>query len=452
MDDHDAIAGQIEALTRAALDRRLDRSAASPLVVAFSGGGDSLALLIGAFRWAEGAGRRLLAITVDHRLQADSARWAEWCADRALRLGVDHRTLAWDGEKPRTGLSAAARAVRHGLLAAAAREAGAKVILMGHTLDDRLEARLMRAAGGSVLEPREWSPSPIWPAGRGLFLLRPLLSARRATIRQRLTQAGETWLDDPANADPRHARVRARLALADGGDLELQIPEPVPTLDHVTITPAGEVIFGARASSPLWEKSGLEARAPIRALIAAALLCASGSDRPPRRDRLDRLLARLEAREPFIATLAGARVEAYADRVLISREAGDLARTRAASRTLPCGAPLVWDGRFEIEARVEGLSVAPLAGLARRLGRVESAALRDLRPAVRKALPAILDGEGRTSAPILAPDPRVGIQSLAAARFIAACGGVQSEADIEVHGGNRSDTLNRGAKCYEARK
>ncbi|MEO8812246.1 MAG: ATP-binding protein, partial [Caulobacteraceae bacterium] len=52
-------------------------------MVAFSGGGDSLALLLIAKAWADGAARRLVAATVDHRLQPASADWARWCAGRA---------------------------------------------------------------------------------------------------------------------------------------------------------------------------------------------------------------------------------------------------------------------------------------------------------------------------------------------------------------------------------
>jgi tRNA(Ile)-lysidine synthase len=425
VDDHDAIAD----LSRAVLDRRLDRSAPGPVVVAFSGGGDSLALLIGARRWARAVDRPLLVVTIDHRLQAGSAGWARWCAQRAERLGLAHRILPWSDAKPGVGIPAAARAARHGLLAAAAREAGARVILMGHTADDRLEARLMRQAGGSVPEPREWAPSPVWPEGRGLFVLRPLLDVRRADLRARLARAGETWLDDPANEDPRHPRVRARRLLSGGGDPRPRAPVAMPCLDDVTIDPAGEITLGARARRPL--------------LLGPGLLCASGSDRPPRRDRLERLLARIEAGGSFTATLAGARIECVAGVVGITREAGDIARAGGAARRLGAGQSIVWDGRFDVAARVEGLTVAPLAGLAARLDRGQRAALSRLAPAARKAAPAIVDGAGRVTSPLLAPDERASLHSLIADRFLGACGAIVNEVDARLRSETAPDTLNR---------
>src|SRR5258708_18645706 len=196
------------------MDARLEGGVERPLAVALSGGGDSLALLLMAHAWASQANRRLIAFTVDHALQADSRQWCLWCAGRAMRLGIAHRTLTWTGEKPRTGIAAAARAARHRLIADAARAAGARGILFGRTADDVLEAEAMRADGLAIASPHAWSPSPVWPGGRDLFILRPLLGARRSALRDWLSDRGEAWIDDPANADPRQPRARVRALIA----------------------------------------------------------------------------------------------------------------------------------------------------------------------------------------------------------------------------------------------
>jgi tRNA(Ile)-lysidine synthase len=198
----------------AALDRRLRPVAAAPLAVGFSGGGDSLALLILTLDWARAQGRAVVSLTVDHQLNPASAAWTAAAAARAQALGARAQALAWTGDKPSAGLPAAARAARHALLADAARAAGARVLLLGHTRDDLAEAAAMRAEGSTVSDPREWSPSPAWPQGRGVFALRPLLAVGRAEIRDWLSARGETWLDDPANEDLKYARARARRRLS----------------------------------------------------------------------------------------------------------------------------------------------------------------------------------------------------------------------------------------------
>ena len=200
----------LDAAVGAVLDLRLCASSARPVAVALSGGGDSLALLLAADAWARRAGRDLIVLSVDHGLRPESAGWTAACAKVAARLELPFRALAWTGPKPTVGLPAAARAARHALLADAARAAGARVILIGHTADDVLEARRMRADGSSVPEPRAWSPSPAWPEGRGVFLARPLLGLGRADIRAWLSARGEAWIEDPANDDLAYARPRAR--------------------------------------------------------------------------------------------------------------------------------------------------------------------------------------------------------------------------------------------------
>src|SRR5690606_1233676 len=173
---------------RERLTARLEPHAPHPLALALSGGGDSIALLRLAADWARGQGRRLLALTVDHGLSPASTGWAATAGEAARCVGADWRGLSWTGPRPATGLPAAARAARHRLIADAARAAGARVILFAHTADDVAEAAAMRAAGSSTPSPRAWSPSPVWPDGRGLFVLRPLLELGRAELRRWLAE------------------------------------------------------------------------------------------------------------------------------------------------------------------------------------------------------------------------------------------------------------------------
>lgn len=369
----------------AALDRRLDPKSAKPVAVGFSGGGDSLALLRLTLDWARAHGRSVLSLTVDHQLQPDSAAWTRDAVAKARALGADARALAWTGDKPATGLSAAARRARHALLATAARKAGASVLLLGHTADDLAEAAAMRVEGSTVSDPREWSPSPVWPEGRGVMLLRPLLGQRRADLRVWLSGQGETWLDDPANEDPRSARARARKALAGAGSAKA-----------ATAAPGTLPIFAGDPTGVIHLRRDVAA-----AHLAAACLCAAGTERPPRGERLERLAARLRSGEAFTATLGGARIEAASHAVRVCRDAGETARSGLAAITLRPGEIGVWDGRYEIRAGKVPITVQALKGLAARLPPDQRAALKAVPAAARPALPAILDESGAVSCPVL---------------------------------------------------
>jgi tRNA(Ile)-lysidine synthase len=408
------------------MDARLERGIERPLAVALSGGGDSLALLLIARAWARQANRRLIAFTVDHGLQADSHEWSLWCAGRASRLGVAHRTLTWTGEKPRTGVAAAARAARHRLIADAARAAGARVILFGHTADDVLEAEAMRADGLAVASPHAWSPSPVWPEGRELFILRPLLGARRSALRDWLTDRGEAWIDDPANADPHQPRVRVRALVA---ALVTQRRAPCAPMDLSAVLAA--VRFGPAGdlSLPLEALNGVSAH-DRRRFLGAAITSVAGAERIARGPFFFQLPDRLQRGETFVSTVGGALTSSDGERLTIVREIGDRRSRASPTVVLSTRESLIWDGRFEVRARAPGLGLAPLWGRAAGLDEAVRPRLNALTPSVRRALPAVIDSSGSVTCPTVAPDSRVEIRALVAGRLVGACGKVQNEAEI----------------------
>ena len=421
------------------LARRLRTHVAAPLAVAFSGGGDSLALLLASKAWADANGRRVLALTVDHGLNPASADWLGQCRDKARWIGVAIEALRWDGAKPATGLPAAARGARHALLADAARDAGARVILLGHTADDLIEAAAMRAEGSTVSDPAEWAPSPAWPEGRGVFLLRPMLGVRRAEIRDWLRARGETWIDDPANEDLRFARARARstLSSSDGrggppggwwrgprpGASEASGPASMPSLPPPGAEPSPP--SSGWCPSPCGGGLSLGVSAPA-AHIAAACLCAGGTARPPRGDRLERLVIRLRSGEPFTATLAGARIASDGETAAFTRDPG---RAGLPEVAITPGQTIVWDGRFEILSERAG-TIRALGGLSTQLPKAQRTALRAVPATLRPTLPALLSRDGAVSCPILADHPSVRATALVLPRFEAAIGVVDGESAV----------------------
>lgn len=394
----------MEATVHAAMDDRLRRESARPLAVALSGGGDSLALTLMADAWARRTGRDLLILTVDHRLSPASVAWTGACAGIAARLGRSFRHLDWVGDKPTTGLPARARAARHALLANAARAAGARVILMGHTLDDVAEAGAMRAAGAPTPAPRGWAPSPAWPEGRGLFLLRPMLDLRRAHLRAWLTARGETWIEDPANTDLRFARARAR-ALGPGSHEGIGALETWP--GSVDVADSGLIRLDRRE---------LTARR-----LGLACVCAGGGARPPRGPALVRAARTLRG------TLAGARIHAEGDEVRIARDPGEVARGGLAPLVLPQDQEVVWDGRFALTARRPGLEVRRLAGLSRRLAPDARRALAEIPALARGGLPAVLTPDGEVASPVLGAVAGLDWTPLVADRLNAARGQISRE-------------------------
>jgi len=375
----------------ARLDHRLLHNDERPVAVALSGGGDSVALLAMVCDWAKRSRRRVLALTVDHQLNPDGSSWSREAERQARALGADWAGLVWSGPKPETGLSAAARAARHGLIAQAAREAGARVVLFAHTADDIAEGLWMRSQGSTLGDLREWSPSPVWPHGRGLMLLRPLLGDRREGLRSWLKVRGVGWIEDPANGDARFGRARARAALLRLGDV-------VPRAHGA----AERGLEPSSAEGVVADAFGLvtvSRHVPERAL-ATAMVCAGGGAALPRRDRLMRIARRLATTEMFTSVLCGARLSATEDAVVISREAGEMMRRPVSPLVLEAGTTGVWDGRFEIKAGDHAATVHAAAGYLSRLSAEDRATLKVLPPAVRLTVPVLI--RDRMDAPVLA--------------------------------------------------
>src|SRR5579885_561277 len=184
------------------------------LVLAVSGGPDSTALLWLVARWRKSLawGPKLVAVTVDHGLRAESKDEAKAVAALARKLGVTHRTLRWTGKKPSTALQQAAREARYKLLVQAATRAGAPAIVTAHTLDDQAETVLIRLTRGSGLTGlagmRRSRPVP--EARSDLTLLRPLLSIPKSRLIAPLAATRIPFARDPSNIDPRFTRARLR--------------------------------------------------------------------------------------------------------------------------------------------------------------------------------------------------------------------------------------------------
>ena len=177
------------------------------VIVALSGGADSLALAAAtAFEGAK-RGLRVASVTVDHGLQDGSAEVAAAAARQVAPLGVDplivRISVGTDG-----GPEAAAREARYGVLADAAADVGAAAVLVGHTLDDQAETVLLGLARGSGAASLQGMAAET--SLRGIRLLRPLLGVRRTTTRAACAAQGLVPWDDPHNADDRYTRVRVR--------------------------------------------------------------------------------------------------------------------------------------------------------------------------------------------------------------------------------------------------
>jgi tRNA(Ile)-lysidine synthase len=327
------MADRIEIRFREAADKLLP--ARATVLVAVSGGADSVALLHLLARFAARRPLRLVVAHLDHALRRGAPADRRFVERLSASLGFpclsdrrDVASLRLRGESPEE----AARRVRRGFLVEAAARAGAARVATGHTLDDQAETvlmRLARGAGPSALAGME-------AAGPGPFV-RPLLGIERADLRAWLGRRGLSHREDPSNRALRYDRNRVRRlvvpALAEALNPRAarhlveaadRLREDARYLDKL----AGRRLAGvARASSrgTLALDAGALARAPscLAARIARLALARAGAD--PRRigsRHIDALLGLARGEDGRQADLPGGlRAARRGKRILLERRA-----------------------------------------------------------------------------------------------------------------------------------
>ncbi|MCA8887199.1 MAG: tRNA lysidine(34) synthetase TilS [Parvularculaceae bacterium] len=373
------------------------------MVLALSGGADSTALAhLCAPLHAHGEAQ-ILAVTINHGLRAGAAEEATRAGGFARALGLPHQVLTWEGEKPASGVQAAARVARYRLLIAAAESFGASTIMTAHHADDQAETVLMRMKrGGGPRGLSAMSETSFVAAGAGpaMVLARPLLGYRRAALVALLHANVHPFIEDPSNADPAFERVRVRRELAAGAGPGF---DALIDMSRRAAATAAEDERRERAAfddlngrfHPWGGASFLSREAPADAALAARLIHAvgGGAHRPDHnRARVAMGVVATGRR----ASLGGALVRQWRGRTWVLREpAAVLGRAGVAPAgvvTLAPGARTCWDRRFVVaNSGDEALTLGALAAAPD----VENAGVAGFDgPAEAKAAMPVLVGAG----------------------------------------------------------
>lgn len=388
----------------------LARFEPSPLLaIAVSGGPDSLALTLLADRWARERGGEICALTVDHQLRPESGIEAgivhAWLSTKSIR----HEVLIWSGEKPQTGIQAAARIARYRLLAGWCRENGCLHLLTAHHREDQIETHLIRRRARS---------GPDGLAGMSGIreladcrLLRPLLGVPSARLRALLETERQPFISDPSNLDPTYER--SRLRAADGGmPDEADGPALAETIRALGCarsarqrevgTALGRFVTTHPAGFAALDPAIIEAvpSAVAERALSAVVLTIGGGSYPPGRDQIARLRDVLGGGRRRGHSLGGCRFVRWRRTVLVLRELADAAEPLRLAR----GANISWD-RYRVS-----LAAAAQPFVIGYLGSSGVAQLNRLRPKPKEEvlprllfpiLPACWDEDGIAAVPHL---------------------------------------------------
>ena len=177
--------------------------------IAYSGGGDSTALLALAAEYLAGI-CEIRALHVDHGLAAERYPWRlhcqQLCDELGISLTIAQARVAKRGDKVFRGLEDAARSARYRIFSEHVKQD--QWLLCAHTRDDQAETLLLQLLRGAGIRGAAAMP-PETLIGEGM-LLRPLLDCSRKDLRAWLQSLGRAWIEDPMNRDLRLARAYLR--------------------------------------------------------------------------------------------------------------------------------------------------------------------------------------------------------------------------------------------------
>ncbi len=187
------------------------------LLVAISGGADSVALLLGLLQLREPLKLTLRAAHLNHQLRGpDADADADWvsalCQRHEIPCDVEIASIRELAEQARRGLEETARDTRYEFLRATATRHGCDAVAVAHTADDQAETvlhHILRGTGLTGLRGMEWSRS----LGDSTRLIRPMLAIWRTEVEQFLTELGQDFRQDATNQDISLTRNRLRREL-----------------------------------------------------------------------------------------------------------------------------------------------------------------------------------------------------------------------------------------------
>jgi tRNA(Ile)-lysidine synthase len=309
---------------------------ADNLLIAVSGGPDSMALLALLAAWAQKP--KLAAATVDHGLRAESAVEAVMVAGFCQRLGIPHATLHWTGEKPASGLQETARDARYALLAHHAHDLGLRHLVTAHHADDQAETVLMRLIAGSGIGGLSGMRAQVLKDG--MQHVRPLLAIPKARLVATCQASNIPFVEDPSNSNERFGRTRIRRVMTGLKDegltaerltrLAARAARADKALDAATS--AALKAAGVRTTDCVVQIDWLavaDAPQEIRLRVLESLLLGSKASVAPL--KLERLEALLDAID--IAASRKARLRrSIADRIVTLQSHGRLSITAAPPR------------------------------------------------------------------------------------------------------------------------
>ena len=333
------------------LNQNFDKAISSGVALAVSGGSDSIALLFLASKWTIENSVRLVVLSVDHKLRAESALESEFVKKTTLGLGHEFVPLSWEHDGQKTSIQERARAARYNMMTEKCHELSIKTLLTAHHYDDFLENYLMRKRKKSGSLGLSNNCAAFF---NDIQVLRPFYNTEKGLLVEYLQANRFDWMEDQSNSSDLYERNRVRKQVEDLSEEDKSSLEEEMKAVNVRAEVLNNNFIKEIAENVSFNNFGfafikLDSYQQIDYEIAIYLInfvltSVSGKTETPRYRSVKKLLEKINSGDGFDCSLHGCILRRVNDKILIFREVYAIDK-----KHLSLLNNVIWDGRFKFD-------------------------------------------------------------------------------------------------------
>ena len=328
------------------------------VAVSFSGGSDSLALVILMNNWIKKHKGFLTLIYFDHKLRKGSYLESQYAKELSKKLGINHKILTWNEEKPKNSIMQKAREMRYEKIISFCKQKKIMTVMTAHHLDDSLETYFMKKKRNSLTP--NLAGIPFKNTQDQVQILRPLINLRKSRLIQTCEKNKFKWFEDPSNQDKNFERVRVRNII--GGLSKYKRSQLYSEFKVITyenkffeielanffmknleFEDYGKFIINKKEFK--YQNKCLQIE-----ILKRILVTCSGSVYSPRSRSIKFFLDKYLKLENVKFTIHSCIVECYSDKIYIFREYVKTKRSNPKQLIIKKKKSVIWDNRFLISS------------------------------------------------------------------------------------------------------
>ena len=330
------------------------------VAVSFSGGSDSLALLVLMNNWIKKHKGLLTLIYFDHKLRKESYFESQYAREISRKFGINYKILSWNEKKPKTSIMQKAREIRYEKIINFCKQNNILTMMTAHHLDDSLETYFMKKKRNSLTP--NLSGIPLKNTQDQVQILRPFINLRKSRLIQTCKKNKYKWFEDLSNQNESFERVKVRNIIGSFNEYKryqlysefkinsfenkcFEIKLATFFIKNISFDEYGKFTINKKKFKNQNEYFQIE-------ILKRILVTCCGSVYSPRSRSIKLFLNKFLKLENVKFTINSCVIKCSSDEIYIFREYAKTKKSNPRKLIVKKQKPVIWDNRFLIISRL----------------------------------------------------------------------------------------------------